>query len=168
MGNSVDDSGGDHTGDPAGKQRAVLVIADKQNAGRGRRGRDFYSPPGTGLYMSLAMGNVQEVLKMAKVTAVAAVAVATAADETVFGGTDRTKIKWVNDIYLDEKKVCGILSEAFMPMEDEGDGCVVVGIGINVKKWIDSIRNGSIKFATSLSMNVVANLITQAIVAFSV
>ena len=132
MGNSVDDSGGDHTGDPAGKQRAVLVIADKQNAGRGRRGRDFYSPPGTGLYMSLAMGNVQEVLKMAKVTAVAAVAVATAADETVFGGTDRTKIKWVNDIYLDEKKVCGILSEAFMPMEDEGDGCVVVGIGINV------------------------------------
>ena len=128
MGNSTDDS----VGDPAGKQRAVLVIADKQNAGRGRRGRDFYSPLGTGLYMSLAMGNVQEVLKMAKVTAVAAVAVATAADETVFGGTDRTKIKWVNDIYLDEKKVCGILSEAFMPMEDEGDGCVVVGIGINV------------------------------------
>ena len=136
IGNSTDDSIGNSTddsvGDPAGKQRAVLVIADKQNAGRGRRGRDFYSPPGTGLYMSLALGNVQEVLKMAKVTAVAAVAVATAADETVFGGTDRTKIKWVNDIYLDEKKVCGILSEAFMPMEDEGDGCVVVGIGINV------------------------------------
>ena len=128
MGNSSDDP----ADDPARRQRAVLVIADKQNAGRGRRGRDFYSPPGTGLYMSLAMGNVQEVLKMAKVTAVAAVAVATAADETVFGGTDRTKIKWVNDIYLDEKKVCGILSEAFLPMEDEEDGCVVVGIGINV------------------------------------
>ena len=127
-GNSTDDS----VGDPEGRMRAVLVIADKQNAGRGRRGRNFYSPPGTGLYMSLAMGNVQEVLKMAKVTAVAAVAVATAADETVFGGTDRTKIKWVNDIYIGEKKVCGILSEAFMPMEDEGDGCVVVGIGINV------------------------------------
>ncbi len=132
MGNSVDDSGGDHTGDPAGKQRAVLVIADKQNAGRGRRGRDFYSPPGTGLYMSLAMGNVQDVLKTAKITAVAAVAVADAVDETVYEGSDRTGIKWVNDIYIGEKKVCGILSEAFLPMEDEGDGCVVVGIGINV------------------------------------
>ncbi|MBQ7587890.1 MAG: biotin--[Lachnospiraceae bacterium] len=128
MGNSSDDP----ADDPARRQRAVLVIADKQNAGRGRRGRDFYSPPGTGLYMSLAMGNVQEVLKMARVTAVAAVAVADAVDETVFDGDDRTAIKWVNDIYIGEKKVCGILSEAFLPMEDEEDGCVVVGIGINV------------------------------------
>lgn len=110
----------------------VLAIADKQNAGRGRKGRDFYSPKGSGLYMSLAMRDALTLMKTAKVTAVAAVAVAEAIDRVVFGGQDRSLIKWVNDIYLGDKKVCGILSEAMISMEDEALGTVVVGIGINV------------------------------------
>ena len=112
---------------------AVLVIADKQNAGRGRRGRDFYSPKGTGLYMSLALPDVQRLLKTVKLTAIAATAVAEAIDEQVFNGAETTLIKWVNDIYLGDKKVCGILCEAFLPMEDEDRGCIVAGIGINVQ-----------------------------------
>lgn len=110
----------------------VLAIADKQNAGRGRKGRDFYSPKGSGLYMSLAMRDALTLMKTAKVTAVAAVAVAEAIDRVVFGGQDRSLIKWVNDIYIGDKKVCGILSEAMISMEDEALGTVVVGIGINV------------------------------------
>ena len=110
----------------------VLVIADKQNAGRGRKGRDFYSPKGSGLYMSLAMRDAMTLMKTAKVTAVAAVAVSQAIDRVVFGGEERSLIKWVNDIYVDDKKVCGILSEAMISMEDEASGTVVVGIGINV------------------------------------
>lgn len=110
----------------------ILVIADKQNAGRGRKGRDFYSPKGSGLYMSLAMRDALTLMKTARVTAVAAVAVAEAVDRVVFGGSNRSLIKWVNDIYLDDKKVCGILSEAMISMEDEASGTVVVGIGINV------------------------------------
>ncbi|MBR4718689.1 MAG: biotin--[Lachnospiraceae bacterium] len=110
----------------------VLVIANMQNQGRGRRGRDFYSPKGTGLYMSLALNRAAELLKTVKVTAIAAVAVSQAIDNIVYNGRNASFIKWVNDIYIDEKKVCGILSEAFLSMEDEEQGYVVVGMGINV------------------------------------
>lgn len=112
--------------------KPVLVIADKQNAGRGRRGRDFYSPKGSGLYMSLAMRDALTLMKTARVTAVAAVAVSEAIDKVVFDGQNHSLIKWVNDIYIDKKKVCGILSEAMISMEDGDGGTVVVGIGINV------------------------------------
>jgi BirA family biotin operon repressor/biotin-[acetyl-CoA-carboxylase] ligase len=112
--------------------RPVLVIADKQNKGRGRKGRDFYSPKGTGLYMSLAIRDALTLMKTAKVTAVAAVAVSEAIDSIVFKGENHSLIKWVNDIYVDEKKVCGILSEAMISMEDGDGGVVVVGMGINV------------------------------------
>ncbi len=111
---------------------SVLVIADKQNTGRGRRGRDFYSPKGTGLYMSLAMHDLERFMGDVRVTAVAAVAVARAIDKVVFKGRKTSLIKWVNDIYIEERKVCGILTEAFTPMEDESDGCIVVGMGVNV------------------------------------
>ncbi|MCR4807767.1 MAG: biotin--[acetyl-CoA-carboxylase] ligase [Lachnospiraceae bacterium] len=130
-----------------GSDRPVLVIADKQNKGRGRRGRDFYSPAGTGLYMSLAFGNALSLIRNVKVTAVAAVSVAEAIDKVVYGGHDHSLIKWVNDIYVDDKKVCGILTEAMLPGPsasgnggseagpDAGTGpggAMVVGIGINV------------------------------------
>ncbi len=112
--------------------KPVLVIADKQNKGRGRRGRDFYSPKGTGLYMSLAMRDALSLMKTAKVTSVAAVAVSEAVDSVVFKGENRSLIKWVNDIYIGDRKVCGILSEAMISMEDGDGGVVVVGMGINV------------------------------------
>ena len=113
------------------KDASVLVIADRQNAGRGRRGRDFYSPKGSGLYMSLALPYDQALFETVKLTAIAAVAVAQSIDEEVFEGRDTALIKWVNDIYLKDRKVCGILCEAFLPAEDD-KGCVVAGIGINV------------------------------------
>ncbi len=112
--------------------RSVLVIADEQVRGRGRRGRDFFSPRGSGLYLSLGLCDGIKLMQTAKVTAVAAVAVAEAIDNAVFNGAEHSLIKWVNDIYTDAGKVCGILSEAFMDMEDDGGGYIVVGIGINM------------------------------------
>ena len=110
----------------------VLVIANMQKNGRGRRGRDFFSPAGSGLYMSLAIPDVSGLIKTVKVTAAAAVAMARAVDETVFCGQERALIKSVNDIYIDEKKVCGILTEAFLSPDDKEAAYMVIGIGINV------------------------------------
>lgn len=109
----------------------IIVIAEEQTSGKGRRGRAFHSAKYSGLYISILIhtGRLSEI---APVTAIAAVAASTAIDKVVFSGRDTTKIKWVNDIYLDEKKVTGILSEAFSSMEDGGDCKVIVGTGINV------------------------------------
>lgn len=125
-----------------GSKGPILVIADMQKKGRGRRGRDFYSPKGTGLYMSLAIGDAAELMKTVKITAIAAVAVSTAIDIVVFGGRDTSLIKWVNDIYVDDRKVCGILSEAFLPMEDKERGHIVVGMGINVYEPAEGFPQG--------------------------
>ena len=110
----------------------LVVLAEEQTAGRGRRGRNFYSPKGSGLYMSLLLKPDKTDISTSGITAVAAVAVADAIDETVYAGTDTSRIKWVNDIFVDDKKVCGILCEAHFSLEDEADDHLIIGIGINV------------------------------------
>lgn len=117
-------------------KKCTLVIADSQTKGRGRRGRDFYSPKMTGLYMSIAMPIEVPISEMSDVTARAASATAKAIDDLIFDGEDATTIKWVNDIYYNEKKVAGILSEAHTSLEDE-ESYIVIGFGINVYKPVD-------------------------------
>ena len=109
-----------------------LILADGQTAGRGRRGRSFFSPSGTGLYLSLLLHPEMEFSKLTSVTATAAVAVSLAIDRVCFSGEDRTKIKWVNDIFLDGRKLCGILTEAHTSPEDSSENYLVIGIGINL------------------------------------
>ena len=99
-----------------------LLTADSQTAGRGRLGRRFVSPPGTGLYMSL-MVRAPKDTDAGKITILAAVAVCRAISELT--GL-QPKIKWVNDLFLFGKKVCGILAE----YTQQG---IIVGIGINLK-----------------------------------
>lgn len=110
----------------------VVVIAGSQTNGRGRRGRQFYSPSNTGLYMSIAYHASFGFSDFADVTALAAVAAAGSIDEIVFDGKCVTKIKWVNDIFLHDLKIAGILTEARSSLEDPEDAYVVIGIGINV------------------------------------
>ncbi len=98
-----------------------LLTADSQTAGRGRLSRRFLSPPGTGLYMSLFFQPPTDA-ESGRVTLLAAVAVCRAVEEAA--GL-RPKIKWVNDLFLNGKKVCGILAERI----DQG---VIVGIGVNI------------------------------------
>lgn len=110
----------------------VLVIAGGQTNGRGRHSRKFYSPHNTGLYMSLALKTAKLSELTPQITAKAAVALAKAIDEVVYNGDDVSKIKWVNDIYISERKVAGILTEAFLSLEAPEDNCVVVGFGVNI------------------------------------
>lgn len=111
-----------------GKKEAQLVIAESQTSGRGRMGRSFYSPNGTGIYFSLLLHPDFSAEKSLFLTVMAAVAVA----ETVLKyNKNDVKIKWVNDIYIDGKKVCGILTEGSVNADKKLD-YAVVGIGINV------------------------------------
>jgi len=102
-----------------------VFIADSQTAGRGRTGKSFYSPTCTGLYLSLLLPRCPQ-SDFLYMTSVAAVAVRRAI-ATVTG--IETEIKWVNDLYIKDKKVSGILCEAFSVGERS---FVIVGVGINI------------------------------------
>ena len=113
----------------AGLSTPLLLIARTQTAGRGRLGRTFCSPDGAGLYMSLVLHPEMAPENLLTLTSAAAVAVC----EAIESMTALTpKIKWVNDVYLNDKKVCGILTEG---VSDPASGklrSMVVGIGINL------------------------------------
>ena len=112
-----------------GAPEGTVVIADEQTGGRGRMGRAFYSPAGSGIYLSLLLRPVNaEPRQTVTLTAAAAVALCQAIEAV---SESRPQIKWVNDIYLNSKKVSGILSEAAFGLESGLPEYVVVGVGIN-------------------------------------
>lgn len=102
------------------------VIAKRQTSGRGRLGRTFISPSG-GIYMSLFLKPENGEIDGTDITALCAVSTAMAIEDVT---GEKTKIKWVNDIFLRGKKVCGILTEALT--ENEKIKYIIVGIGIDV------------------------------------
>lgn len=106
-----------------------VLIAESQSAGRGRNGRKFFSPNGSGLYMSVLLRPKLQVSEATLITTAAAVAVCRAIQE--LAGV-RAEIKWVNDVFLRGKKVCGILTEANLDMESGMLNYAVLGIGINI------------------------------------
>ena len=111
--------------------QGMVVIAEEQTAGRGRLGRSFLSPKGDGLYMSVLLRPRFPAGESLSITTAAAAAVAQAIEDV----TGRAAgIKWVNDIYLDGYKVCGILTEASVDFETQGLRYAVLGIGINVRE----------------------------------
>ena len=105
-----------------------VFIAQAQTAGKGRKGRSFYSPDDTGLYLSILLRPSFSAKEALAITTIAAVAAAKAI-EAVSG--KKTGIKWVNDVYLNGKKCVGILTEA---AADEGESLryAVMGIGFNL------------------------------------
>ena len=104
----------------------VCVVANEQTAGRGRMGRYFFSPPGTGLYMSLVLPPNDP----AMLTVAAAVFVSETLEEMI---GEPVGIKWVNDVLLRGRKICGILAEGRFDGEGKMD-YIVAGIGINLRK----------------------------------
>ncbi|MEG2733004.1 MAG: biotin--[acetyl-CoA-carboxylase] ligase [Clostridium sp.] len=121
-----------------GALHGTLVVADCQNQGKGRRGKEWSSPPGTGIWMSLILRPALSPMSASMLTLVAALAVADGIEKTV---NIKTGIKWPNDIVCDGKKICGILTE--MSTELEWINYVVTGIGINVntKSFPEEIRD---------------------------
>ena len=110
----------------AGNLHGTVIFARHQTAGRGRLGRSFASPDDSGIYMSIILEPVSSNPVM--LTTAAAVAVCRAI-EKVCG--QNPQIKWVNDIYLDSKKVCGILAESITDYKTGHITHVILGIGIN-------------------------------------
>ncbi|MBR5272601.1 MAG: biotin--[Clostridia bacterium] len=112
-----------------GEKEGTVLIAEEQTHGRGRLGRDFFSPINTGIYMSIILRPSIPAEKSVMITTCAAVAVAEAIEEIA---KKEAKIKWVNDIFCGDKKVCGILTEAALAVESGTLAYAVLGIGINV------------------------------------
>ena len=100
--------------------RDILLIAEKQTAGRGRMGRSFQSPEESGIYMSLLLHPTFS------------------AEKALF----ITGIKWVNDIFLNGKKICGILTETKAYAAGDRLKCAILGIGINLEMPKDGFREG--------------------------
>ena len=106
------------------------VVADCQTAGRGRIGRSFESPSGTGIYISILLRPSLALERVNMITVGAAVAVCETIMEIAEFIPD---IKWVNDILMNGKKLCGILTEASIEAETSQLSYAVVGVGINVR-----------------------------------
>lgn len=112
-----------------GLEGCAIFVAKEQTAGRGRHGRSFYSPNESGLYFSCVLHPNVSLSDSALLTSAAAVAVC----EAIEGATKKDPmIKWVNDIFIDSKKVCGILTEAVSDFESGKVEAVIIGIGINL------------------------------------
>lgn len=144
-----------------GAENGTAVIAERQTAGRGRRGNSFYSPDKAGLYMSVIFRKSQFGENPDLFTVCAGCSVCAAIEKL----TDKKPlIKWVNDVYLNDKKICGILSEATTDIESGTVDSVVVGIGINLKNedFPEEIQHKAGTLGTNLSRSrVAAEVITQ-------
>jgi len=125
-----------------GAPEGTLCIAEMQTKGRGRMNRQFFSPKQTGLYMSIILRPKLDPSDALLITTLAAVAVAEASE--MLTGIP-AQIKWVNDVYMNGKKVCGILTEAAFNMETRQLDYVVLGIGVNLytpkEEFPTSIQN---------------------------
>ena len=119
-----------------GAVHGTVVIADSQTAGRGRLDRQFVSPAGKGLYMSIIIRPESDIKFAPMITSAAAVAAAIAV-ENICGS--EVQIKWVNDLYMNGKKICGILTEAAVNTDGKSLEYVIVGIGINVRSISDEL-----------------------------
>lgn len=144
-----------------GEKENQLVIALSQTGGRGRMGRSFYSPNGTGIYFSLLLYPQFSAEKSLFLTVMAAVSVA---EMVMKYNKNDVKIKWVNDIYINGKKVCGILTEGAINSNKMLD-YAVVGIGINVIAPENGFPNDIKEIATAIFPGKTDDYIKEKIVA---
>lgn len=151
------------------KKAPCLFVSDEQTGGRGRRGRSFYSPKGTGIYMSLLIQPETGLEDAVHITTATAVVVAKVLQDYT---DEEIGIKWVNDIYAGNKKVCGILTEAVIEPDATEKPAVVVGIGINLStvefpEEIREIAGGLAVQDRDVDANELIARITKGVLAFS-
>lgn len=130
----------------SGAKDGTLIIADQQNKGRGRMGRIWSSAKGKGIWMTLLLRPSIEPQKAQIITLAASVAVVQAL-QPLLG--ERVKVKWPNDVLVDGKKICGILTE--MSCELENINYIVLGIGINVNQVVNDFPEEIRETATSIN-----------------
>ena len=125
----------------------ALVAANRQTAGKGRLGRSFYSPADTGIYMSLLLRANRRIADFLPITVAASLAVCRAIEDF---SQETPRIKWVNDVWLGDRKVCGILTEGIGNFENGMLEAAIVGIGINVSTAEESFPEALRSVAASL------------------
>lgn len=126
--------------------QGTVIISEEQTQGRGRLGRSWTSPKGKGVWMSIVVKPEIDPIDASKITQITAASVYSALSEMKI----ETQIKWPNDIILNDKKVCGILTE--MSSEMMQINYMVVGIGINVNLDLENIPQDIREKATSLKI----------------
>lgn len=144
-----------------GAHAGTVILAEEQTNGKGRLGRPFFSPPGTGLYMSLIIRPDFDTGKSLLVTTAASVAVCRAIKKTY--GVD-AQIKWVNDIFFEGRKVCGILTEAISNFESGRINAIIIGIGINCSTKREDMPEEIRETAGSLPGGVSRNILAAEII----
>lgn len=112
-----------------GGEEGLVVVSASQTQGRGRLGRSFFSPDSTGIYMSVLLKPTCKPQEAVLITTAAAVSVCEALECC---GVNGAQIKWVNDIFFNGKKVCGILTESGFGVGGETLDYAVLGVGVNV------------------------------------
>ena len=129
------------------EQEGTIIISEEQVDGKGRLGRDWISPKGKGIWMSIILKPEVDPIKVAKITLIGAAAVYKGLNNMNIDST----IKWPNDILIDGKKICGILTE--MSCELNMINYVVMGIGINVNLDGNNIPEDLREKATSIKIS---------------
>jgi len=130
----------------AGAPHGAAFVADSQTAGRGRGGHAWHSPAGENVYLSLVLRLGLDPASLAPLPLVAGIAVARVVDVALAG--DRARIKWPNDVYVDGKKIAGVLAETMTRAADPP--VAIVGVGLNV--FAESFPDGFATPATSLRL----------------
>ena len=141
----------------------VLFVAEHQNGGKGRLGRTFFSPADSGLYMSLLIKADEIENDIVCVTTATAVCVADAIKKLC---SITPKIKWVNDIYIENKKVCGILCEAVTNPDTMKIEYLIIGIGVNIgiSKFPDELKDIATSLSAKTNKNKLCAYITDNII----
>ena len=127
-------------------EEGTVIIAEEQTLGRGRLGRSWVSPKGKGIWMSIILKPRIDPMKVAKITQIGAAAVSLALEDLGI----ESFIKWPNDIVINGKKVCGILTE--MSCELNMINYVIMGVGINVNLDSEDFQGEVSKVGTSLKI----------------
>lgn len=141
-----------------------IIIANQQTNGYGRYGRNFTSPSQSGIYLSILLANEQTEFNPGLLTTAVALAMCRAIEKKLAASP---KIKWVNDVVVDSKKVCGILTEGISNLETQSLSNIVVGAGINyltadfpeeISQRAGSLRNYALKAKVSRNEFIAAYL----------
>lgn len=134
-------------------EERILVVADGQTNGRGRQGKSFFSPSGSGLYFSMVFNTDSPAFDFTGVTCAVAVACARAIEKLC---NLNVKIKWVNDIYIENKKVCGILVQSVS--ENGIIKKLIVGVGVNISTvdFPDEIKDIAVSLGRDIDRSVLA------------
>ena len=137
----------------------TIIISNSQTSGQGKFGKKFFSPANTGIYMTIILKDTIKTKNVFSITFLCALAVCKAIEKL----TDiKPKIKWINDIFINNKKCCGILTECETDLKKKISKNIIAGIGLNVNtmKFPKELKN----IATSLQNHIDRNIIISEII----